>query len=37
MKKLFDKMPVDEAVCILDDMSERRFKRGNCWRTKRIL
>lgn len=26
-KKLFDKMPTDEAVSILDDMSERRFKR----------
>jgi len=27
VKKLFDKMPTDEAVCILDDMSQRRFKR----------
>jgi len=27
VKKLFDKMPTDEAVSILDDMSERRFKR----------
>jgi len=27
VKKLFEKMPTDEAVFILDDMSERRFKR----------
>jgi len=27
LKKLFDKMPADEAVCILDDMSQRKFKR----------
>ncbi|NGX62635.1 MAG: Magnesium transporter MgtE, partial [Candidatus Anoxychlamydiales bacterium] len=27
VKKLFDKMPADEALFILDDMSERRFKR----------
>ena len=27
MKKIFDKMPTDEAVWVLDDMSERRFKR----------
>ena len=27
VKKLFDKMPADEAVYILDDMSQRRFRR----------
>lgn len=27
LKKLFDKMPADEAVSILDDMSQRRFRR----------
>lgn len=27
LKKLFDKMPTDEAVSILDDMSQRRFRR----------
>ncbi len=27
LKKLFDKMPADEAVYILDDMSQRRFRR----------
>ncbi len=27
VKKLFEKMPTDKAVFILDDMSERRFKR----------
>lgn len=27
LKKLFEKMPIDEAVCISEDMSERRFKR----------
>jgi magnesium transporter len=27
VKKLFDKMPTDEAVFILDDMSQRRFRR----------
>jgi len=27
MKKLFERMPTDEAVCVLEDMSERRFRR----------
>jgi magnesium transporter len=27
MKKLFDKMPTEEAVSVLEDMSERRFRR----------
>ena len=27
MKKLFEKMPTDEAVSVLEDMSERRFRR----------
>ena len=27
MKKLFEKMPTDEAVWVLEDMSERRFRR----------